>query len=244
MKFTLVALFLSLLIGCSPSGRDELEKVYNSCTITKYYLQGDTSNLVTYFHHDAQGRLSRIDFPNDIPLIINYSPTRITYVNGIDSNIYIIGPDLKVMSSDRYVLGDYSSTTTYHYNSNGELFKEVRNSIHFGKDSTLLTYQNGNLVNMKNWTENGFFTEANYEYYTDLEAKSWYYSTMILYDMYRMPWVGALNKNLLKRQTGNISGTPYNISYNYELNASGYVKSFTQVEPAGTSKHFMEYQCQ
>jgi len=247
IKFLVALIILTTIaLNCSKGNN---ETVYNNCYVTKWYVQGDTSQTSIRFSYDSQNQVVLLDGPGPADNTITYETNKIT-IRGVppSTNNYIVfylRSDSMANSSAQYINGSLQDTTLYFYDADKYLIKSVRYTSAFGKDSVLMNYSNGNLDKITIYNSNGTAPQATFQYNTDL-SKSWVYQNIGPFNNNGMyyPWLGRANKNLIKSYSSEFNGNPSPVTISYTLNASQYVVKYAMTYVGTTDQHYFEYRCQ
>jgi hypothetical protein len=247
-NFCTAILVFTLLGSCS---KDNDEPVFALCLLTKSSSAGDTSHTSTNYFYDSNDRLVKIIVPSPPGTVwgtnITYGSNVITTTDvagGTAYTKYYLTADTLAYASASYSQGSRTDTVSYFYDTDKHLVKAVRYNHVFGKDSTFLAYANNNLSLVKTYYTNGAIDQSSFEYGTT-DAKAWYYQNIgpyLLFDQY-LPWFGKPNQKLISSFSATYNGNPQPVSLTYNLNASGYVASFTTVYLGTRSQTNFEYTC-
>lgn len=241
ISFVPVFVLAACLVSCDPQSVDDT--VYSNCKITRMYSQGDTSQTSSYYYYNNQ-QLVHVDMPGPVDQYITYNGNVVTVGWGIEETRFYLRPDSMAYGSARYSQGSFIDTIIYQYDTGGHLVKEVCYSTLFGKDSTFMTYANGDMTSYRWYSSNGHLTYGDFTYHSTV-SKHWFYNNMGPTGNNRSyyPWLGKPNAHLIKSYTSNFNGADITDNLTYTLNASGYVSSYTGAGTTGTYKNFIEYQC-
>lgn len=248
-KILLLILLLSpfIYIGCTKGKIDPVVK--NNCLVTKWYVQGDTSQTSTKFTYDVQDRLIFWDGPGPIDNTIEYGNNSITMravaPNSGNYTTYYLNNDTTTSYSLTYIGGKLLDSTLYFYDAARFLIKSVRYTDAFGKDSVIMTYSNENLSKIVIYNSNGTAPQATFDYYSD-SSKSWVYQNIGPYNnngVY-LPWLGRSNKNLIKSYSSDFNGNPAPLNINYTRNSNGYVDSYSILYMGNSDYYYLEYRCE
>ncbi len=244
-------LFVSILItfifvSCEKEDEED-NTIYNFCLVTKINTQGlDTGQYSQKFTYDNFDRITKFDWTGPHDMSVTYQAGKIIAGDPLTPNtfsIYYLNPDSSAYASASYMNGQQQDSNLYYY-ENGYLVKQVRYTQVLGKDSSILTYTNGNLTRIVIYNSNGLSSQANMEY-TDIPSKSWIYQMNVPFvnNGLFMPWFGKTGKNLVKTIRSEFNGNPDPLNMTYEMNASGYVKSYTATFLSSVDKKTFEYRC-
>ena len=245
----LFILIMSICLFSCETGQQE--PVYEQCLLTKYYSQGDTSQSSINLIYDNKNRLVKMIEPSPPGTTwgsnIVYAEntvviTDVAYSNGY--NKFYLGADSLAYASAAYAQGIRTDTVTYYYNAEKFLLKTVRYNHVFGKDSSLFTYADNNLVRIDTYLSNGLVDYASFTY-GNTPAKAWYYQNNTIYLPYAFyyPWYGKPSSKLATSFSFTYNGNPQPVSLIYTLNASGYINSMEQTHLGNKSKTFYKYSC-
>lgn len=247
MKACLYLLVIVYILSCS-KGNDN-DPVYNQCLIKKSYTGSDTGyNEAVNFIYNPDDKLAAIDMPGPDPnsvINISFNGNIITAGNPDGYVKYYLRPDSFAYASATYILGSRGDSVLYEYDAAGYRIKEVYYSPFFGKDSTFLIYQNGDLKSFKRYHNNGDSSVASFEYTNDI-SKSWFYNNIgpVSNFGHYYPWMGKPNTHLIKNYSSNINIGPHTMNFSYTFNASGYVTKFRSTGVGSPYDTYFEYHCE
>jgi len=221
--------------------------IYEDCQITSIFPSGDTSNTSTSLQYDSQNRLVHINYagPNSTSFQYNAGKIKIFYPS--DPSIYTmyyLQGDSVALGSSSYSQGNRTDTAIYLYDMNGYLVKAVRYNNVFGKDSSFLTYQGGNLSSIITYLSNGAVEQVHINY-TSVPAKSWFYQNFAsyLHFSFYYPWLGKRSANLVQSFTSTYNGNPQPVTFDYIMDPSGYVNRYTEHFLGSSSVMNYRYTC-
>ena len=236
------------VLSCETNKEDP---VYERCLPTKYYTQGDTSQSSINLIYDSNDRLVKMIQPSPPGTTwgsnIEYGTNTVTITDLVPStgyNKFYLGADSLAYASAAYAQGILTDTVAYYYNAEKYLVKAVRINHVFGKDSSLFTYADNNLVRIDTYQSNGAIDYASFTY-GSAPSKAWYYQNNSIYLPYTFyyPWYGKASSRLVTSFSFTYNGNPQPVNIAYTLNASGYINSIEQTFLGNKSKTFFEYSC-
>ena len=234
MKLFIFLLVVLLIFACNP---DKNEPIYDNCNLRELITNGDTSTSKMRFDYDTFGRLVRLNFPPYITYIA-YGDHQVTVTETGRNLKYIIGNDSLAI----YRIGSLGDSTVYQYDVERHLIKQVRYQDKVFSDSIVYQYVNGNIAHWAQYSKTGMFDYADMKYDETLISKSWYFQNIHSLPDYYFPCLGKPNKNLIIHQ--KIASSPYSITINYTINASGYVTRYVNQGGSGTvDKYDLIYDC-
>lgn len=237
-----------LLATCTPDDLDD--RIYNQCLVTRIVIPGtDTGQSSTRYYYNANDGVARIGYGGASDMVFIYENGKIIErgTNPADPNyrVYFLSPDTTAYASITYLNGQVLDSTRYTYDADKYLVKSVRFTSAFGKDSVLQTFENGNLTRIVIYNSNGTTPQAQFTY-TNLPSKSWVYQGMGPYNNngFYFPWLGKANKNLIATVRSDFNGNNDPATLNWQMNASGFVKTASFNFLGTTTNYQYEYQCE
>lgn len=170
------------------------------------------TGMRTHFY-DASGRLVNVTRSDGSSNTSSYGPNSVTTQSLLPNGTLAQQDNLVLDASGLMISGTNSNNlplvTTYFYNSDKQVIKQVNTESGVITRQRFYTYSNGNMVTDSVADGSGWYTYK-YEYYTDIIST-------IENANYGSEYLGKGNKNVLKKMTYEVSsgGTP--VVRNYDV---------------------------
>lgn len=226
--------FVAILI-LAVSCKKQHEVVALTPDLTKRVSRIELNNIpMVKFSYDEAGRLQE-QIEGDYKITYNHSGSGFSYKSyskGIlssegDGNSITNGR-LTSVFCQQYHQGTPTSSYNFSflYNTEGNLI-----SFTEGSNKYELTYTNGDFISASQKMDGISVSSTTYEYYSAIVSK---FNLPLMEYYFEFPFlteslIGSPNKHLMKKVTEVRDGNVYVTAFTYELDASGYVKSYNQV---------------
>ena len=217
----------------------------NSCKIIRQDIISDSDTGSIEYTYDSKGRITKTDYGEGLYTTYSYASSEITkkdYTSNAitGTTVYSLIDGLATTATyTKAGSSNSSNITTYEYDYDGYLEHEttIKTSDANDVDETWYYYDDGNLTSKDREHTNSttdFYSETEYEYYTDKPNKSSVYFS----------FMGKQNTNLVKKQvyTFNYDNT-INTVYAYEFNSDNYVIKTTQTMGTTMTVFVPVYDC-